>query len=270
VKLFSKKSESEILRTLDEKEIQKRLYGKYHREEVPSSPNNHSNVTATLPRLEIPKVSKPVPFSERLKSFFAYVQDLFSPFLKAFPWRFTGIVIGGLVLAVFLLQGLSFWFSKMKSTPHYTRHIARATKGERAIRKVNVKPVEPKKETFRSEAPKKKVESRTESSAVLPIAIPAPPLSPVQAEESLKKKYYSVQVCTYQREQDAQQLTEELKRMGLPAFYLRFLSSQQQIPHYVVFLGKEETYSGANARLKEFRKTQQFQKFPDSFIRSVS
>ena len=257
------------MHTLDEKEIQKRLYGKYHRE-TGSSVHNTSNPNATLPRLEIPKVSKPPFFSESFKSTFASAWNSFFVFLKKIPWRFTAIIVGGLILAIALLQGLSFWFAKMKAAPHRIHHAAHVVKSEHLVRKTSVKAIEAKKETVRVETLKKKIEPRTEPVAALPIAIPAPPLSPAQAGETIKKRYYSVQICTYQREQDAQQLTDELKNMSFHAFYLRILSSQQQIPHYVVFLGKEDTYSEASARLKEFRKTQQFQKFSDSFIRSIS
>ena len=53
MKFFSKKSNQESLKTLNEREIQQKLYGKYHAESSakPTSNSVHSG-TATLPRPE--------------------------------------------------------------------------------------------------------------------------------------------------------------------------------------------------------------------------
>ena len=269
MKLFSKKSEADTLHTLDEKEIQKRLYGRYHRETTVPVHHFNSNVNAAYPKLEIKAPSKAVPLSTRFNDFLMRLKGPFSSFFNTFPWKLAGIVSAGLVISIVLFQALSFWLSRLKevSLDHSRNVTAHASKTRHVA---NTKPEDTKERLQKAQVPKK---SRTTESATLgsiattfqsPLSLAKP------IEVTLKKKYYSVQICTYQREQDAKQLTEELKDSNLSAFYLRIPSSQQQMPHFVVFLGKEETYAGAGARLKDFQKTQHFQKFPDSFVRSVS
>ncbi len=268
MKLFSRKPEADTLRTLDEKEIQKRLYGRYHRDSTVPTNSSNSNVNVTYPKLEIKVPSKSVSISTRVKDVLTHLQNSFSSVLKTFPWKLAGIVSVAFIISIVSFKALSFWLSRSKETSHHPRSITHVSKSAHGVYPAIVKPREVKKELVKTEAPKKPV---TKSTISAPIATSISPLSPATpTEETRRKKYYSVQICTYQREQDAKQLTEELKNSGLPAFYLRTLSAQQQIPHYVVFLGKEETYAGASTYLKDFRRTQHFQKFPDSFIRSIS
>ena len=115
-----------------------------------------------------------------------------------------------------------------------------------------------------------KATRKTESAKALskktdqPAAVP--PAQDKPLSEASKKAYYAVQICTYQKETDAKALEEELKRSNFSAFSLRM---QGKIPYYVVFIGKDESYAGANEKLKEFRASDQYQKFPDAFIRSI-
>ena len=269
MKLFSKKTETDNLHTLNEKEIQKRLYGKYHREGNSNPGIGRSGSGAMPPQLEIPEVSRPFSFSNQLKNSLAQTRNFLFVFVKKIRWKFLATVTAALIVAVILFQVFSFLFTKIKTLPkpfHFSSKVSHLNK-RAAAHKVTPRSAEPKKEAAAVKAIA--AEMPQKAMPVPSVIVPSSPLSLPKPPEALKKRYYSVQICTYQREQDAKQLVEELKNADLPAFHLRILSSQQPFPHYVVFLGKEKTYADANVLLREFRKTQHFQKFPDSFVRSI-
>ena len=270
MKLFAKKPETDDLHSLNEKEIQKRLYGKYHREGN-SNPNiGRSSVNTTGTPLEIPEVSRAHSFSSQTKSLLVRAGSSLFVFLKKVPWKLLGIVSAALIATVVAFQVFSFLFAKIKTLPKpvgRSLSISHLSKPA-APHKIAPRILESKKEVTVRETPK--VEAVAQKMVFSQSAIRSDsPLSLPKQIETARKKYYTIQICTYQREHDARQLTEELKNADLPAYYLKILSSQQQIPHYVVFLSKEDTYAEASARLREFRKTQQFQKFSDSFVRSL-
>ncbi|MBI4395321.1 MAG: SPOR domain-containing protein [Candidatus Omnitrophica bacterium] len=250
MKIFEKKVDDDSLHTLNEKEIQKRLYGRYHLE-------SNSKATAletpspNPTRLEIPKAVTSSVVSTSFKDFLARSQKVLLLAGKKFPWTFATIVISALALSVISLQVLSIWFGKMK--PPEPSEISVAT-GE-ANRFSQAKKV-PEVKAFSS------------SPALSPPTAAGSALT-AQLAEGAKKKYYAVQVCTYQKEQDAARLATELKASNFDAFYLRMASSRQRQPHYVVFLGKEESYLGANSKLDAFRKSRYYEQFSDSFIRSI-
>ena len=247
MKFTLKKTETGSLHPLNEKEIQKRLYGRYHRDDTTSAADPNCN--STLPKAEIRNTSRPsFSLTVWFANFTGRLQGLFLKFGRKFPWKFSVIVTGSLIVSVVLLQALSAWFGKVR--------INSQTPSEPVVNKlVSASPI------------KKSIEVAAPPS--LSAAPAARPAATTVDKGVQRKRYYAVQVCTYERETDAQQLTNELKGLNFPAFHLRFPSSQQGLTHYVVFLGKEETYATANAKLNEFRKTKDFQRFPDSFIRSI-
>ena len=260
MKLFTKKEEGESLRILNEKEIQKRLYGKYHLEQNAQTPTLKTHSDSS--QLEVPKLSKPFVFPAYFKVFAARMQGLLVATTKKFPWKFAMIVTGALTLAVILLQVLSIWFGRIKpSSPPETSAVktekTNAAAGE-------LKAVESKKIMKTEEG---KIELA--STSPLSVVTDTKPETLAQKVEMPKRKYYAVQVCTFQREQDAQRLTTELRGLSFEAFYLRMGSSQQRQPHYVVFLSREETYAAADSKLNTFRKTRSFEQFSDSYIRSI-
>ncbi|MBI4372979.1 MAG: SPOR domain-containing protein [Candidatus Omnitrophica bacterium] len=246
MKLFEKKINGESLQTLDEKEIQKRLYGRYHLETASKaavSKAHHSKI----PSLELPKTLKPsVPSASFIKGFASQIQGAFVSGIKKFPWALAGIVLAALTLSIISLQILSIWFGTVReSAPE------KNTVRESKIEVSSSKPVPAGSSSALSSA------TVTERERPTPIsALP-------------QKRYYAVQVCTYQKESDAVRLTDELKNENFDAFYLRMASSQQRQPHYVVFLGKEETYAATNSKLNAFKKSRYFQQFSDSYIRSI-
>lgn len=96
------------------------------------------------------------------------------------------------------------------------------------------------------------------------------PAAPIKKPPVSIQKFYTVQVCTYQRERDAQDLVHQLQGMGLPAFSQKTSARDQGIALHLVFLGRSATYAEAKNQLEEFRKSSLFHKFSDSFIRSVT
>ena len=260
-KILSKKGQGEPLHTLDEKEIQKRLYGHYHREIVPSrESSDFSRTTQSSSQFPFPERAPSISFLTQLRMFVTQFREVVLRTVQKFPWKFAAIVMALLFAAVVVFQFISFSFEK-------TRTFFRKQNGV-VVQKVEEPLTASKLQmVVKGEASEKSELKKVESKAV-PVTV-----VPIQSENAVaqlpKKKFYAVQVCTYQREEDAQKLARELQSLNFPAFYRQFLSSQQRISQYIVFLGKDETYTQANARLSEFRKTKQFLTFEDSFIRSL-
>jgi hypothetical protein len=233
VKLFSKKPDTKPLKTLNEREIQERLYGTYHGDQARAHSNSTpvsvvSKVEITRPELSvfIKSAQEKVPFN---------LSALILKRLKQFPWKFAGILIGSVLGALFVFHLLSFWIGSFTEA----QSILEVTKAP--LNEANIE----------------------KKSLVVPVSLPSG-IESTPPSEVTRKKHYVVQVCTYFRESDARRLTQELASLNFPAFYQKVSSG-----HYLVFLGKEETYSAAEAQLQKFKTTKQFESFPDSFISSL-
>jgi len=162
--------------------------------------------------------------------------------VKALPWR-SAVGLGiGLAIALALFRFASFWLG------HWTGP-SLAPPGVTG---------QPRPEPVEAEG--RSVPARAVESQSTPGSFRA---------GTDQQKAYAIQVCTYQRERDAQQLTNELRGLNFSAFYQRILSPDQKIPFYLVFLGRTESYAAAKAQLEQFRRTALYQKFTDSFVRSI-
>ncbi len=258
MKLFSKKSNSEPLKALNEREIQERLYGRYHAGSLKT--NAASANTAVLHKVEVKSRLEPSSSQPSQKVLPFNFSALFFKFQKRFPWKFSGLLIGSVIGGVFVFQLLSFWMGTLsRSAQSISASVRKTTPSQ-----IQTSAIEVKKKPMAGVKPAEKAlppQTMTPTSE----AKPAPP----RASDTPKKRYYAVQVCTYFRESDARELAQELTALNFPAFYQHVSSGSQNVHHYLVFLGKEETYSAAEAKLEVFKKTKQFQSFPDSFIRSV-
>lgn len=244
MKLLSKKSGREAsFHVLNEKEIQERLYGRYHRETMSRGREVGTN-SLLSPAGSGPRGSTVFSLSQRLVPFLKTCREFTFALVRKFPWKFAVAITGLLGASLIVFPLISFWFAKAKSVMDASQKVVQE--------EIQTNP--------------------TETAMVPPVSRPVP-VSVTQSQSNApivpKRKYYAVQVCTYERERDARQLTSELRNMNFPAFYRRFLSTRHGIPHYVVFLSQEESFTGANARLNEFRKTKHFLTFSDSFIRSL-
>ena len=258
MKFFSKKSEPASPKTLNEKEIQKRLYGRYHREGSPEA--SGKTVSAISPQLEIPRVRKSLPSTHLTKDISVKVLGATSRVAKKIPWGYAVIVLGALVALAVLFQVLSMRLSKKQFA---VQESLSQTKAVSPVAVTQPRQTE-KRPAVKREPPQ--VPAVTPMKTVPPVPASPTPESPVSVSRS---NYYAVQVCIYQRETDAAALTQKLKGMKFDAFYQRRLSPQQRVPRYVVFLGREKSYAEATSSLGEFKKTEAFNQFPDSFIRSL-
>lgn len=261
MKFFSKKSEPASPKTLNEKDIQKRLYGRYHREGAPEA--GGKTVPAISPQLEIPRVRKSLPSAHLTKDISVKVLGATSRVAKKIPWGYATIAIGAFIALGVLLQILSVRLSKKQFALQETlsqKNVVSAS--------VVTELKQEEKQTVVKREP-------TSAPAVAPFKNITPPAPVTSAQTSTstvtapQPNYYAVQVCIYQREEDAKALTQKLMGRKFDAFYQRMLSPQQRIPRYVVFLGREESYAKANSVLDEFKKTEEFNQFQDSFIRSL-
>lgn len=239
--LLSRKPKENSLGTLDEKQIQERLYGKYHKGGQPiAAPQARTEQTSFTPKGLTPPPKKIEIYQEWKALSHAWGQA-FNQFAKGFPWKMIGSIGIALIASVLIAQNASRWLGHLRQTTPVTEP------SKPAVQAV----VTPVKKPLSSPGL-----SRSESVTTL-----TPPVA--------KQKHYAVQVCTYQRAKDAEELVKQLQGFNFSAFYKQTASQQERIPLYVVFLDRAETYAEAKAQLAEFRKTEIFQKFSDSFILSL-
>ncbi|MBI1978052.1 MAG: hypothetical protein HYS55_04805 [Candidatus Omnitrophica bacterium] len=231
-------------RILNEEEIQKKLYGRYHKG-TGTQKAEGPRVNVNTQQLVIKTSSQSVPVSTRLKVWVIRITSQMGLLLKKFPWKLFSVVTVLLVLAILGFQHIPNWFLKGKPP---LAQAGRMTGG-----KISVEPIQSRKAS----------ETIDSSSVTL-----TKPEAETRETTTSKKRYFAVQICTYQREQDARQLTGRLHSMNFPAFYSKS-SSSRGLSHYVVFLSKEESYAQANSKLAQFRRTSEFRKFSDAFIRSL-
>lgn len=234
MKFFLKKPSEDSLQSLNEEEIQKKLYGTFHK----NTGSQNTSVTFNTPKqtpFTRPQSTdrSPSELDESIKA----LTDRITKAVQSFPWRFSLVVVGLIILSIYSFDFLSGAIHRL-SQPKPSQEAA-ISQTAQSTEKASVK---------------------TESSKV------TPKKSAQSAVASPQKTYYAVQICTYQKEADAKALVSELKNSNFSTFYLRM---QGKIPYYVVFLGKNESYAGAHEKLKEFRASDQYQKFPDAFIRSI-
>src|SRR3989338_2073599 len=209
VKFFSNKGPVSSLRPLEEKDIQKRLYGRYHRDSIREAKNPISASKSDL-KLEITGLKKERSGAAAFKVFLKKSLELAVMVAKSIPWKFTALISVALIATVVLFQLFSFVAAKSR---HAKEERVSQTKAS-AVERI---------ETRKKREPILKSENS--------------PLSQVTREAKQEKvKYYAVQVATYQREEDALGLQENLKALGFSsAFYLASQSARQRSPLYGVF-----------------------------------
>lgn len=248
--LLSHKSKENSLGTLDEKQIQERLYGKYHK-------GNHPNAAPQV-RTEPPAISpkgltpppKKIELYQEWKALSHEWAEAFNHFAKGFPWKVVGSIGIALIASVLVAQNVGQWLANWNSLD-----------SDKEFRQTSQGPESSKLAVRAAPAPVKKALLPQELSRSEGIVSPTLPV--------VKQKHYAVQVCTYQRTKDAEELVKQLQALHFSAFYKQSASREERIPLYVVFLDRAETYAQAKAQLDEFRKTALFQKFSDSFILSL-
>ncbi|OGW82172.1 MAG: hypothetical protein A3G33_10625 [Omnitrophica bacterium RIFCSPLOWO2_12_FULL_44_17] len=277
--------------TLNEKEIQEKLYGKYLKGTMPVSEKQES--ISLRPTVEKPAEPNVVHvdlnrvWENAVKVFPTILQET-TKFLQQVPWRFVGVLAGAVITAIVFIQLISFTLDKISGIFSHAKSkkqtVSESTEsaGSKVLSSFSRADLHKK-----SDALEKKVKNELETKAVTSEVVSSHEASlpesdsvnsglPVTSQTAVsdgsvarKQKFYAVQICTYQKEADAQKLSGVLKGLNFSPFFRKVDMPQQGTFYYEVYLGRSEDYVSAKAQLEDFKQTELFQKFSDSFIRSL-
>jgi hypothetical protein len=252
-------------KVLNEKEIQEKLYGHYRKGTVPKKTSVQQGVSAQKLEL-LPPVAEKIRVTEQLHDGWRVMVRVSRETAEKIPWRFMSVVAGVLLCSFFVFQFASTF---MEHTNLNGLSQKRLSVIQRAEVKAKQSPVTNALENPLSyNAALPEVVDTDESALSMQIA-EREQTDLFSNNTASLIRMYAVQVCTYQREDDAARLTGELKTFNFDAFYKAMQSRGRRLPYYVVFLGQDENFAGAQALLKEFKNTSLFSDFSDSFIRSL-
>lgn len=270
-------SKEKEMETLDEKQIQERLYGRYHRGSISSqvaAPTQKQQNVAVSAEKTVKQEITPQAYREVSGGAF----DIMIGVLRHIPWKFVGIVAGAFVTTLLLVNMIAYLFGKMKVD---------SEDGQKSghVQSVQVEKSDVKQSTAVNQiVPIQKVklpEGMSSASSVKTEKVPESntlTLNPAQvssgmgadskaSENVTKQKFYAVQICTYQRETDAKTLVNELNQKGFKAFIKETHSQQRDF--YVVFLERSKSYTDAKNTLNRFKASDLSSQFQDAFIRSI-
>jgi len=281
------------LRPLSEKEIQKKLYGEFHKgapavdeEEVRPSQKMSEKTEAALHESaeKAPSLRGPNPFRPR-----PGLQKPTSPtVLFSLPWRdFLSIFFrASLALGNFLKE----WLAKLGTAwgmgaaivvaifvAVHLLNAYRTTAMETARqRPVRVTPRAVPRALSSAPAPaafEDPVPPTIDETPLKAPSLTSPEVAPVierkEPEPPLPARLFTLQIATYARAEDAQALLAKLERQGLKAFSRPSPRSNGKVFH-PVYVGRLATFQEAQAKLKEFKARPLSKEFPDCFIRSLS
>lgn len=85
-------------------------------------------------------------------------------------------------------------------------------------------------------------------------------------KKSVVTKPYTIQICVYEKEDDAERLVSDLKKKGYPAWLSRTTSPKGKI-QYNIYIGRFATDKEASDLLGSLLSKEEFKKFKDSFVR---
>jgi len=268
VALLFKKEKPDQSHVLGEKEIQERLYGNYHRPERAKSVatterprESFNNSSQSVTQAPVPVAEPKVPFGERVRSAWTKFEPGLESFLKSFPWKFAAMVIGGLVAVILFFQGVTYVF---EGASHWLEERRESSEARLAEKEAIAERAD--KEAARAAEERDAIEEARVSSAG---DASMSELPPVGTPTTVSAKSYGVQVCTYQRENDARRLVAQLKNSNFDAFYRESRSRALGIPFFEVFLGRANSYQIAKDHLATFKQSNLHTDFQDSFIRSL-
>ena len=305
---FDPKKKNNDLRTLTEKEIQSKLYGRFFTDQ-PVVDGNAYQPAKPSPQPEAVKILKPAePAEKKSPSFsstktappketsYSYSAKNISPQpSKASPsplsasLRLAGLSVlrvGQMALAGLLRFALSIDLRK----PQMRRALLWMT-GTFTVVAIfaGIHLLNLNREAA-MKAPRKNLplEMETLPAAAIPAAhethtplVPAPvtkkiPAAVVSAPQPVpppvviaKETPYAIQIATFVGTNDAERLSENLKKEGLKSF-VKPLRRSGEKTYYCVFIGGFSDYSEAEKNLAEFKKKPVAKPFQDSFIRTLN
>lgn len=300
---FSKnKAKSESLKTLNEKEIQARLYGQYRGDLKIKSPvlpekkqTNNNSTGFALPRavpstasksvaIETPKPIGRPPLGKPTSqaSGFSYPPSIRkSPGLsrRFQTWLLANLRLAALIgicavgitsiaLAALVFRDRFPQSLKRGATPSASDQIQANQSAEQPASTQLSGSV-----AARDAESAQKLASKASAGQVKPAAggtrqtdDTPPSAKPPTAAHS----FYSVQICTYYTEDDAKRLVEKMRGLGLSGFYQSVpnRSGSQQL--FYVMLGRDVNYFDAQARLEQFKKMPIAEDFRDAYVRKLT
>ena len=284
---------------LNEREIQEKLYGKYR---VPQKNKIEANTKEShrffsgeansgIAQLEADQatespVSEPIENSKKASitaassstnyaryatqaaqgsnSPVAYLAILKS---KRF-WKILGLL---LVLSVgtLILQKLWMQLSEFRSQAKSTQTDNQFSVSDSAIPVVSSTKKQDVSATVASSESALLETLRNDAASHVPLREPIETTKSENLNESIENPF-SVQVCTYRLESDAQRLTERLQTENFSAFYQPSASRRDRNPKfYVVYVSREATYQDAQLALNKFKQSSISKEFPDAYIRKL-
>ncbi len=278
VTLLARSKEDEMT-PLDEKQIQERLYGKYHKEAVKPSAGipplkkndgkQDSNIASDAPKIGEKSSGGEGMGLPSMGSFMA--------FLSHVPWKFIGALAGAFVTTLLLVHLISSFVSRVKPEPSdipapktQKPVVVTPMPGSGRISASTPSRQIAVKEQLTTPAPVVPRPVKTETTAsqqiTAPVASPAP-VPPAASEDATRGRFYGVQVCTYQRKADAETLVNDLNQKGFNSFFREVPGQQRSF--FVVFLNRSKTYAEAQSVLAKFKAHEASSEFRDAFIRSI-
>ena len=91
--------------------------------------------------------------------------------------------------------------------------------------------------------------------------------TPLAPTKQLAAKY-AVQICVYEKEDEAKRLVNNLKAKKYPAYFTTRVSSKGKI-YYNIYVGKFPTEKTASSFLDKIKGKKEFEQFKDSFVKRL-
>ncbi len=91
-------------------------------------------------------------------------------------------------------------------------------------------------------------------------------IPPKTAKKPVNK--YAVQICVYEKESEARQLVNNLKRRNYPAYFTTRVSPKGKT-YYNIYIGKFRTERDASSFLDKIRNKKELEEFKDSFVKKL-
>ncbi len=91
--------------------------------------------------------------------------------------------------------------------------------------------------------------------------------TPLKPTKQLAAKY-AVQICVYEKENEAKRLVDDLKAKKYPAYFTTRVSSKGKT-YYNICLGKFPTEKTAASFLNKIKGRKEFEEFKDSFVKKL-
>jgi len=297
---FSKQKEKdEPLKTLKEREIQEKLYGRFRRpypdtissdrvapaeikpaaSAMPQSVKSSTLVESSKPReYSYPKnVPESVNQPRHVSLQAAYHDDPLPRSRRSFRILNFSVIskILGLVILSIAVFFLAWWLAIQF---HHEKPQAIRSGSELAFDRGVSAPAAVTDSKAMQESRKKTSDiARDDKEKQVRSTVTAAPSIKSQAGQDENSAqaippeiFFSIQVCTYNSEDDANRLIGELKSQNMPAFHQTSPIRGSDSKLHLVMLGKDATYPDAQKRLEQFRKTEVSKKFSDAYIRRVS